>query len=299
MIRSIAINRNYLKGINEKKMVLIADSGSSKTDWVLTDGKNKKILFNTIGYNPYFLDAENIYNSISSTLAEKFNTSIVNKVFFYGAGCSNIGKVNIVHQALAKCFSNSKIQVGHDMLAAARALLGNQPGFVAIIGTGSNTCIYNGNKIEKNIDSLGYLLGDEGSGCHIGKKIVRDFMRGYLPASLDYGFRKTYLLKNEEIFDRMYNGSLPNRFLAGFCKFAHTHKNNPYVKKIVKECFNEFFDNLVCQYPVHKKLSFNCVGSVGFIFKEQLLNTAKSHGMTVGKIIASPITGLVDYHLKH
>ncbi|MCW3076271.1 MAG: N-acetylglucosamine kinase, partial [Bacteroidetes bacterium] len=193
-------------------MILIADSGSTKTDWVLLDEKNKKH-YKTIGYNPYFINSENIYHSLSEKLVPNFEPTVIKKVFFYGAGCSTTGNASIVNNALTRCFINSEISVGHDMLAAARALLGNKKGFAAIIGTGSNTCLYDGKEIENNIDSLGYLMGDEGSGSYIGKKIVRDFMRGYLPPELTKNFNDTYHLSNAEIFDNLYNKPLPNRFL--------------------------------------------------------------------------------------
>lgn len=278
-------------------MLLIADSGSTKTDWILTDGKTNKFRYNTIGYNPYFIDTENIYQSISQKLISQLNASKVKKIFFYGAGCATAEKVDIVYKALLRCFPTSEISVGHDMLAAARALLGKSRGFAAIIGTGSNTCIYDGVNIEKNIDSLGYLLGDEGSGSYIGKKIVRDFMRGYLPVELKHKFDQAYHLSHPDIYEAMYTKLLPNRFLAGFCKFADENKEHDYIKKIVNDSFNDFFMNLVSRYPNYEQLSFNCVGSVGFVFKEILSEVARSYNMKIGKLIPSPIEDLVNYHL--
>jgi len=278
--------------------ILIADSGSTKTDWALINGNNK-FHYKTIGYNPYFINAENIYNSISLELAAKFDAALIKKIFFYGAGCSNPANIAVINKALAKCFINSELFIGHDMLAAARALLGDQRGFAAIIGTGSNTCIYDGNKIEKNIDSLGYFLGDEGSGANIGKKIVRDFLRGHLPKELETKFIGTYHIGYSEIFDALYNKPLPNRFLAGFCRFADNNKDDDYVKKIVRESFSEFFGNLVSKYYEYEKYKFNCIGSVGFIFKDILKVVADSYNMQTGKIIHDPIDDLVEYHLKH
>lgn len=284
--------------VNLNKMILIADSGSTKTDWVLIDEKNHT-RYKTIGYNPYFINSENIYHSLSEKLIPEFEPAVVKQVFFYGAGCSTNTNAAIVSNALTRCFINSEISVGHDMLAAARALLGNQTGFAAIIGTGSNTCIYDGKEIEKNIDSLGYLMGDEGSGSYIGKKILRDFMREYLPSDLRQNFNETYHLTNAEIFDNLYNKPLPNRFLASFCMFADKHNQHPYIREIVKESFNDFFKNLVSRYPGYEKHSFNCVGSVGYIFRDILTQVAASYNMGTGKIIHSPIDDLVEYHLTH
>lgn len=279
-------------------MILIADSGSTKTDWILTDGKKNHTRYSTIGYNPYFIDSESIYNSLSVKLISQLDATKVKSVFFYGAGCSTPEKNAIVYKALVRCFPDSEVFVKHDMLGAAKALLGNDKGFVAIIGTGSNTGLYNGIEIEKNIDSLGYLLGDEGSGSHIGKKIVRDFMRGHLPLELTNRFNLVYQHSHEDIFDSIYNKLLPNRFLASFCKFADENKEHEYIKRIVSESFNDFFKNLVTKYPEYEKYSFNCVGSVGYIFQDLLKEVAKSYTMNMGKLIASPIEALVNYHLS-
>jgi N-acetylglucosamine kinase-like BadF-type ATPase len=279
-------------------MILIADSGSTKTDWVLLDEKNS-FRYKTVGYNPYFIDSENIYQSVSEKLSSQFDPSAVKKVYFYGAGCSESEKTAIVDKALTRCFVNANVLVGHDMLAAARALLGNQPGFAAILGTGSNTCMYDGRWVTRNIDSLGYLLGDEGSGSYIGRKILRDHMRGYLPEELEKSFRDQFKLSNSDIFDQLYNKPLPNRFLAGFCMFADGHKDHEYIRKIVYDSFSDFFKNLVCKYEGYEKHTFNCIGSVGFIFRDILKDVARSYGMETGKIIHTPIEDLVNYHLTY
>ncbi|MGQ0828283.1 MAG: N-acetylglucosamine kinase [Bacteroidota bacterium] len=279
-------------------MLLIADSGSTKTHWVLVDNKNVQSHYNTIGYNPYFIDSKGIYQSLSENLLSQLDGSAVTKVFFYGAGCSTTEKINIVQQAMATAFPKAELFVSHDLLAAARALLGDERGFAAIIGTGSNTCIYDGKEIEKNIDSVGYLLGDEGSGCYIGKKITRDFMRGYLPDDLKKNFDKKYNITAADIFDAMYNKPLPNRFLAGFAAFADENKEHPYIQKIVKESLNDFFKNLVSHYPGYSELTFNCIGSVGFVFRDILKEVAGSYKMRIGTLLQSPIEDLVKYHLK-
>jgi glucosamine kinase len=279
-------------------MILIADSGSTKTDWVLLDDKNQ-FRYKTIGYNPYFVNSENIYHSLTEKLVPQIDPLTVDSVYFYGAGCSTHDNVDIVNKALTRAFINSKVQVGHDMLAAARALLGNKRGFAAIIGTGSNTCIYDGREVEKNIDSLGYLLGDEGSGSYIGKKVVRDFMRGYLPKELNDKFVEKYHLTNDEIFNTLYNKPMPNRFLASFCMFADENKEHEYIRQIVRDSFNDFFKNLVSKYPDYDKYSFNCVGSVGHAFKDLLQEMAAKYNMEPGQIINSPIDNLVEYHMTY
>jgi len=281
-------------------MIIIADSGSTKTDWVLTDKSGEKQQrFNTIGYNPYFIDSEAIYYSLSENLVKDFDASAVSEVYFYGAGCSTDAKKDIVRKALVRTFTNAvKIDVGHDLLASARALLGCKEGFAAILGTGANTCIYDGNDCVLNIDSLGYLLGDEGSGSYIGKKIVRDFMRNRLEPELQQRFKERFAIENnEQIFHTLYTTQFPNRYLAGFCKFADEYVTHPYIKNKVRDSFRDFFKNLVSKYPDYKQYSFNCVGSVGYVFRDILEEVAVSYDMKVGRVIQSPMEDLVKFHL--
>ncbi len=281
-------------------MILIADSGSTKTDWTLMDkeGKERKT-FHTIGYNPYFIDTENIFYSLSENLLKDLDASKVTEVYFYGAGCSTTEKKDIVHKALVRSFPHVKnIFLGHDLLASARALLGNEKGFAAILGTGTNTCIYDGNDIELNIDSLGYLMGDEGSGSYIGKKILRDFMRGNLQPELQARFKERFhIVDNEQIFSTLYQTQFPNRYLASFCAFADEFVTHPYIKNKVRDSFRDFFKNLTSKYPNYKNYTFNCVGSVGFVFKDILEEVALSYDMKIGRVIKSPMDDLVAFHL--
>lgn len=281
-------------------MILIADSGSTKTDWALTDPETGSYtVYHTIGYNPYFIDSEAIYYSLSENLVKNFDADTVTAVYFYGAGCSTAEKVDIVKRALSRTFVKaSTIFVGHDLLGSARALLGNERGFAAILGTGANTCVYDGLDCELNIDSLGYLLGDEGSGSYIGKKIVRDFMRKRLEPELQARFKERFQIENnEQIFQTLYTTQFPNRYLASFCKFADEYVTHPYIKNKVRDSFRDFFKNLVSKYPDYKNYSFNCVGSVGFVFKEILEEVAISYDMKIGKVIQSPLADLVQFHM--
>lgn len=281
-------------------MILIADGGSTKTSWCQLDlaDPQQRVHFNTEGYNPYFIDTAGIVASLDASLPDTLNRQAVREVSYYGAGCSTEQNVAIVEKAMRQVFPLANVFVGHDLLASARALLGNKPGFAAILGTGTNSAIYDGKDITHNIDSLGYFLGDEGSGSWIGKRLLRDYMRGLLPDGLQEAFREQYGLDNEQIFDRVYNQPLPNRFLASFSKFAYDHNNVSYCRDIVVDGFEAFFQNLVIQYPGYQNYSFNCVGSVGYNFRDALAQVARAHGMEVGKIIRSPIDSLVDYHVE-
>lgn len=280
-------------------MKIIADGGSTKTNWCLVSKEGKKIYFNTEGYNPYFISTEGIIASLHNNLPDNLELDQITEVNYYGAGCSNEDKREIVQQAMQAVFTKAHVFIGHDLLAAARALLGNNRGFAAILGTGTNSCIYDGTGIETCIDSLAYFLGDEGSGSYIGKRVLRDYFRGYMPAGLADSFWDTYQLTVEDVLDRLYNQPHPNRFLAQFSKFLYDNNNYlPYTRDVVCEGFDAFFKNLVIHYPNYKDYTFNCIGSVGYNFRDVLEEVATKYGMATGKIIRSPIDDLVFFHMN-
>ena len=281
-------------------MIIIADGGSTKTNWCLLNEAGQKVYFNTEGYNPYFSGTDYIIDSLRKSIPVDIAVDKVDEVYYYGAGVHNEEKANIVKEALKMHFSNAQVFVGHDLLAAARALLGNEPGFAAILGTGTNTCIYDGKDISLNIDSLAYILGDEGSGCYIGKKLLSDYLRGYMPKEVSEVFYETYKLSHDEIMDNIYSKPLPNRFCASFSKFVYDNPVNiEYSRNIVKTSFTDFFENLVIHYPDYKNYTFNCIGSVAYNFRNVLEELANHYGMKVGKIMRSPIDDLVRYHVEN
>lgn len=279
-------------------MILIADGGSTKTSWCQLSETGQRVYFNTEGYNPDFVNTQDIINSLSKNLPDTLPREEVREIYFYGAGVSSPAKAEVIAAAMRHIFSGAnKIEVTEDLLAAARALLGHGPGFAAILGTGTNSCIYDGQKITHNVDSLGYFLGDEGSGSFLGKRLLRDYLRGLLPDGLQEALKEEYHLgTRNEIIDRLYNQPLPNRFLASFAKFAYDHNNVSYCRQIVVEAFEAFFQNIVLHYPNYQDYTFNCIGSVGYNFRDALTQVANSHGMQVGKIIRSPIDDLVSFH---
>lgn len=279
-------------------MILIADGGSTKTSWCQLSDAGQRVYFNTEGYNPDFVDTPAIGASLSNNLPDTLPRAAVREIYFYGAGVSSAAKAEVIAAALRQQFPNAtKVEVTEDLLAAARALLGRSAGFAAILGTGTNSCIYDGEHITYNVDSLGYFLGDEGSGSYLGKRLLRDHLRGLLPDGLSEALKQEYQLgSRNDILDRLYNQPLPNRFLASFAKFAYDHNNVSYCRQIVVEAFEAFFQNLVLHYPNYQSLTFNCVGSVGYNFRDALTQVANGHGMQVGKIIRSPIDDLVSYH---
>ncbi|HMR19591.1 MAG TPA: N-acetylglucosamine kinase [Sphingobacterium sp.] len=279
-------------------MIIIADGGSTKTNWCLLDDNQKKIYFNTEGYNPYFVDSDYIVNSLRKGLPQDLALDNITEVNYYGAGVHNDEKAKIVADAFRELFPNAEIEVGHDLLAAARALLGTEAGFAAILGTGTNSCIYDGNEITEHVDSAAWILGDEGSGSYIGKKLLTDFIRGLMPKDVEKAFFETYKLTPDEIMDSVYTKPLANRFCASFSKFVYDNNVNiEYTRKIVEDAFEAFFANLVSKYSNYQDYSFNCIGSVGYNFRNVLEDKANQYGMKIGKILRSPIDDLVKFHI--
>lgn len=280
-------------------MKLIADGGSTKTNWCLVNDEGKKVYFNTEGYNPYFVSKEYIIQSLNSNLPADLEKEKLSEVNYYGAGCSTEDKRKLVEEAMKQVFVNAKVNIGHDLLAAARALLGHNEGFAAILGTGTNTCIYDGKNITHNIDSGAYILGDEGSGCYIGKKLLIDYLRGYMPEAVRKNFWDTYHLTPDDVNEQVYSQPLANRFCAGFSKFVYDNNVHlEYTRNLVKTSFEDFFRNLVTHYPNYQKYTFNCIGSVGYNFRNVLEEVVTENGMIMGNIIRSPIDNLVKFHLE-
>ena len=274
-------------------MILIADSGSTKTTWSLLAGKQEISTFQTEGYNPYYVSGEYIATSLGRSMPEEINPADIKRVYFYGAGCEE-DRIAIMNHSLAGVFINAEVFVHMDLLAAARGLLGSGPGFVSILGTGSNTCLYDGEKIVHHIDSLGFMLGDEGSASYLGKKVLQDYLRGIMPVAVAHRFVKQYGVSREEIFNNVYTKPLANRYCAGFCKFLQLDCD--YSRKTIRSGFRQFFENLVTLYPDYSSYSFNCSGSVGFVFREILEEVAAEFGMRTNKVLTGPIEGLVAYH---
>lgn len=278
-------------------MILIADGGSTKTTWCLVDAHSTRSFFHTEGYNPEFIGTAGIIASLRQHLPETLATDAVAELYYYGASVVSPAQVATVAEAMQAVFGQAHVVVGHDLLAAARALLGRQPGFAAILGTGTNSCLYDGQQITHNVDSLGYFLGDEGSGAFIGKALLRDYLRGDMPADLRTAFRAAHGLERDAILDHLYNQPFPNRFIASFARFAYDHAATDYCQALVAEAFDLFFRRIIKKYPNYQAYPFNCVGSVGYHFRDALARAAAAHGMAVGTIIRSPIDDLVAYHL--
>lgn len=277
-------------------MLLLADSGSTKTDWVLLcDGKITGT-FRTQGLNPYFVDTEDVVKVLEEHLIPNREITGVTRVFFYGAGCSSEEKNKVIRIALDRLFPKSKNVVAHDMLAAARALFGNQPGIACILGTGSNSCIYNGDQVTRSLFSLGYMFGDEGSGAHLGKTFIGAYLKKRVPEELRIDFRESYKLSDEDILTHIYRKANPNRFLASFTHFLKRHERHPYVADLIHSCFDSFFVEQIMKYPEKNDLPAGCIGSVAYHFQDVFKAVANKHGIGTALFMKSPMEGLIRYH---
>ncbi len=275
---------------------LIADSGATKAEWCLVDGKKKKTFF-TQGISPYFLNTNQIIALLENELSGKLKKSMPDEVFYYGTGCSNPANVKIVQKALKKVFPNARIEVGHDLLAAARALCGKEKGIACILGTGSNSCFYNGKKIIKNSPGLGYVLGDEGSGAYLGRKVIQHFLYHTFDEDLMDRFNARFKVTPDEILDAVYKKPLANRYMAGFTMFLVENRGHYMVENIIEDSFNDFFFNHLYKYKESWLMPINFVGSVAFGFRDVLKEMCNTYELQLGKIIKNPMEGLVKYHL--
>ncbi|MFH1120424.1 MAG: hypothetical protein V1775_11420 [Bacteroidota bacterium] len=280
----------------DKNMMLIADSGSTKTDWCLIDDNGDRKTVQTIGINPYHMNSAAIREVLDKELYPFIYPDTVKEIFYYGAGCSTERKCQTIDNVLQDFFTKASIEVHHDLLGAARALCGNEPGIACILGTGSNSCFYDGSEITDNVVSLGYLFGDEGSGAHMGKQLIVDYFQGNIPSDIIDVFVRKYNPTVESILDSVYNQPRPSRFLASFSPFLLENIGHPYIKNLVISCFDEFFRKNVSRYRNYQSVNVNFTGSVAYFFRDILMESAQKAGITANKINRSAIEGLIDYH---
>ncbi|MEJ1236616.1 N-acetylglucosamine kinase [Chryseolinea sp. T2] len=278
-------------------MILIADSGGSKTDWRLIDNSGAVNQANAPGFNPYYQPIDDLKKSVQELLLPKINEE-VNKIFFYGAGVSSVKNQLTIKSAFLEFFPGAHIEIGWDLLAAARALCGHEPGIACIMGTGSNSCLYDGSKITGNVANLGWILADEGSGANIGRKFLVDYLREVMPENLRNQFRERYPLSREEFLEKVYQQERPSAFLASFTKFIFQHLKEPYCYQLIYNSFAEFYENNVMKYDNYKNLKVHFTGSISFYFSDVLRQVANDKGITVKNILEGPIAGLTLYHKK-
>lgn len=279
-------------------MILLADSGSTKTDWGLVEnGKFVKRL-RTSGMNPFQMSEEAITEEIKTHLVPELPGTVLDEVHFYGAGCTK-EKQPIVERALrANLTINGECEVASDMLGAARGICGHKPGIACILGTGSNSCSYDGKNLVKNVSPLGFILGDEGSGAVLGKLLVGDVLKNQMPETVIKRFFEKYKLTSAEIIDRVYRQPKPNTFLASFVPFLEENIDEPKIYNLVKESFRSFLRRNVMQYEGWQTLPIGFNGSIAKIYKKPLLEALEEEGMHLGRIIQAPMEAMVEYHVE-
>lgn len=278
-------------------MILIADSGSTKTDWCYGSGTDDCKLIQTEGINPVHQPEETIRTIIEKGLIPQLPASgRCTAIHFYGAGCIPTHTDGIRH-ILEENFPFADVSVESDLLGAARALCKNRKGIACILGTGSNSCLYDGKKITHNISPLGYILGDEGSGAYLGKRFIGDCLKGQLPEVLKQGLLENLKMTPTDIIDRVYRQPQANRFLAGITPYIYSHKEMEPVHRFLTDCFKEFFKRNVLLYPEILPVSF--AGSVAWIFKDEIMEAAHAYNLPMGLFIKKPIDELTRYHFSN
>ncbi|MBA4196689.1 MAG: N-acetylglucosamine kinase [Chitinophaga sp.] len=277
-------------------MKLIADSGATKCEWsLLSNGKKKRIA--TQGISPYFLNSAEIIELLQKELLPKLGKDVfIQEVHYYGTGLSNANNIKIIKAALKKLFPEAIIETNTDLLAAARALCGKQKGIACILGTGSNSCYYNGKKIVSNSPGIGYVLGDEGSGAYLGKKVVQYYLYNTFDEDLNNRFEKKFNTTSIEILEHVYKQPLANRYLASFAIFLAENRGHFMIENIIEDGLNDFFFTHLCKYRESWLLPINFIGSVAFGFKDVLKDLCHSYEFELGTILQKPMDGLIKYH---
>lgn len=281
-------------------MILIADSGATKTEWACVSKESPaRFSFFSQGYNPNYITGTQIVADIRKNLPPELDPSLVSEIYFYGAGVTEL-QYPFMEKTLREVFTKAgKVFIAMDTLASCRALLQTEPGFAAILGTGANSCLYDGCNEGLNVDSCGFILGDEGSGGNLGKRMITDYIRRNMPLRVYEMVGKELGRNNDELLDVIYTKPFPNRFCAQYAKFICEHLDfDPYFPELVIDAFRQFFLLIVTHYPDYQKYSFNAVGSVAYYFKPLLQQVVEEFGMKMGTILKAPMEGLVKYHLR-
>lgn len=277
-------------------MILLADSGSTKTDWCLAENGKALKSIKTRGTNPFFQTEDEIAAEIEASLLPELPSNEIDDVFFYGAGCT-AEKQPVLEAALRRHLNvKGRLEVASDMLVAARSICGHEPGIACILGTGSNSCLYDGEKLVKNVSPLGFILGDEGSGAVLGKNLVGDILKCQLPEHIRQRFEEKFHLTGPEIIERVYRQKMPNRFLASLVPFLAENIEDESIDRFVVENFRRFLVRNIRLYDGWDKLPVGFNGSIAYYFRPQLEKALKAEGMTLGRIIKAPMEGLIEYH---
>jgi glucosamine kinase len=274
---------------------LIADSGSTKTEWCLLNGK-KKVLINSQGMSPYFINELQMENIIKTEVLPVLKKTLIDEIYYYGTGCTNPVNARMVKKALYRIFPEASIDIASDITGAAKALCGNEKGIACILGTGSSSCYYNGKRIAKNSPGLGFILGDEGSGAYLGKKVIQYFLYNTFDEDLRARFDAKFVTNANEILDAVYKQPLANRYLASYAIFLAENRGHYMVENILEDAFNDFFYMHVIKFRESWKLPINFTGGIAYGFKDILVEMCNSYQLQLGNILRNPMEGLIKYH---
>jgi glucosamine kinase len=280
-------------------MKVIVDSGSTKADWAFVNQDDTVTLTHTMGLNPYFHSPE----KVEEVLTQKEFTSVIpvaeiQEVFFYGAGCPDDFYCSKMASGLKRVFKNAKIEVHHDLLGAARATCGKKPGIAGILGTGSNSCLYDGDQVVDNVTALAHVLGDEGGGVHLGKLVLQAYYYRELPADLEAAFQRDYPEGKDAIIHRIY-GEGQNVHIASFAQFAIRNRTHSFMKNLIQQSFREYANRHLKKYRNWQELEVNLVGSIADLLQEEVRATFQQEGLKTGLIIRKPIEKLVEFHTQN
>ncbi|MGE6220237.1 N-acetylglucosamine kinase [Nubsella zeaxanthinifaciens] len=278
-------------------MILVADSGSSKTDW-MAYSPEQTLSFNTQGINPYFANAQDIVRILSKHKDIASIANEVKEVYFFGAGCLNPDKHEIVSNGLSSFFKNAFISVDHDLLGSAYATCGDKKGLACILGTGSNIAYYDGEHVFDGKHGLGYILGDEGSGTYFGKKMLISYLHKTMPADLRENFAMDFDVSKDMVIENIYQKPFPNSYLATFSRFMIKNRQHPFIQKTLHDGFQEFIDTNVKDYKNYKTLECNFVGSISYYYQDELRAVFAENNLKIGKTLQKPIEGIFEYILK-
>ncbi|MDN3605431.1 BadF/BadG/BcrA/BcrD ATPase family protein [Kaistella yonginensis] len=281
-------------------MIAIIDGGSTKCDWVILDNSGKPHLkTTTLGFNPNIINVDFIGQEIDKNEELFFLKNHIEKVFFYGSGCGTPANAKKVETEFTKTFPQAEVRIKEDMTAAAYAAYNGKPAIVCILGTGSNSCFFDGENIRIDLPSLGFLIGDEGSGSALGKHLLRRFFMKKLPADLERAFIKKYNLTIEDAIKNMYHNPRANAYLGEFNKFIAEHKSHSYFQNMVFDEMKNFLDYQVLPYPEAGEIEINFIGYIAYIYEDILRSAAAELNLTIGKVVQKPIESLVEYHKKY
>jgi N-acetylglucosamine kinase-like BadF-type ATPase len=274
---------------------LIADSGSTKCEWCLLHNGRKKTIF-TQGMSPYFVNSEQVQVILRNELLPKLKQQSISVIHYYGTGCLDPQNAKMMKMAISKVFTGAKVTVENDLTGIAKAACAHKKGIANILGTGSNSCYFDGKKIVKNSPGLGYVLGDEGSGAYLGRKVIQYYLYGTFDEDLAYKFDDKYKTNASEILETVYRKPLPNRYLASFCLFLAENRGHYMIENIIEDGLNDFFFTHLCKFTESWKHPIHFVGSVGFGFRDVIKELCNSYEFELGKIIKNPMDGLIEYH---